>query len=154
VSLGLRFHPDPVLRETCAEVAEFDEGLAELAQAMAEAMYAAEGRGLAAPQVGVTQRVFVMDAGWKDRGARAPLVFVNPEIIESGETLASYAEACLSIPGQSRRVARPDVVLLRWQDVTGAVQEARMTGIEAVIVQHERDHLDGVLILDHPEAPE
>lgn len=120
-------------------------------------MYEGYGRGLAAPQVGSDRygaRVFVMDAGWKETGNRAGRVFVNPEITWASDELAAFEEGCLSIPDQPRRIARPAEIALRWQDVTGARHEARFTGPEAVIIQHERDHLDGRLILDHPEVPE
>ncbi|SEM75133.1 peptide deformylase [Loktanella fryxellensis] len=139
--------PDPALRTVCAPVTAFDTDLAVLAAEMLDVMYAAPGRGLAAPQIGVLSRVFVMDADWKT-GTPAPQVFVNPQIVASGETLVACDEACLSIPGRTVSVTRPGQVTLRWQGLDGAVAERVFDGVEAVIVQHERDHLDGVLCTD------
>ena len=149
---GIVTHPDPRLRVTCAPVVDFDANLRALAADMLETMYAAYGRGLAAPQVAMTCRMFVMDADWKT-GAPAPGVFINPEVLRASDGRQVYDEACLSIPGTSRRIARPAEVLLRWQDETGARREATFVGPAAVIVQHETDHLDGILILDHEAVP-
>lgn len=145
-------HPDPVLRARCAPVAAFGEGLRALVADMFETMYDAPGRGLAAPQVGEALRLFVMDTGWKD-GAFAPQIFVNPEIVARSEAQAVHEEACLSIPGQSSRVRRPAEVTLRWQDLDGARREGTFAGIAAVCVQHEYDHLDGVLCIDREIGP-
>ncbi len=139
-------HPDPVLRAVAVPVTRFDEGLARLAEEMLDTMYAAPGRGLAAPQVGVSQRLFVMDATWKD-GPRRPCVFVNPEIV-AGEGRVTGPEACLSIPGRTVQVERDAAVTVRWQDLGGAAHEARFDGFEAICIQHETDHLDGVLCID------
>ncbi len=146
-------HPDPVLRTRCAPVAGFDAGLRALVADMFETMYDAPGRGLAAPQVGEALRLLVMDTGWKD-GASAPQVFVNPVILSGSEAQAVHEEACLSIPGQSSRVRRPATVTLRWQDLDGAVHEGAFDGIGAVCVQHEYDHLDGILCIDREIGPE
>ncbi|MEM1236045.1 MAG: peptide deformylase [Pseudomonadota bacterium] len=148
----LVFHPDPLLGEVSAPVGAFDAALRGLVQDMFDTMYAAPGRGLAAVQVGVLTRVFVMDATWKE-GERTPMVFVNPAITDHGLDLAVNEEGCLSIPDVPRRVARPAEVTLRWQDLDGAAYERAFTGFEAACVQHEFDHLDGRTILDHPEAP-
>ena len=150
--LHLCFVPDPVLRAVCAPVTEFDAALASLAQNMLDVMYATPGRGLAAPQVGITQRIFVMDVTWKD-GDPNPQVFVNPELTDSSTDVAVLTEGCLSIPDQTSRVARPAQVTLRWQDVTGVQRSGTFTGFAAACVQHERDHLDGILCTDYPEAP-
>lgn len=141
-------HPDARLRVHCAPVVDFDADLRALAADMLDTMYAAQGRGLAAPQVAMTCRMFVMDADWKV-GAPAPQVFVNPEITWVSEGRQIHEEACLSIPDTPRRLARPAEVRMRWQDETGHPQDGHFVGIGAVIVQHEFDHLDGVLILDH-----
>jgi len=147
----LRIDPDPVLREMCDPVVGFDARLAQVADDMLVAMYDANGRGLAAPQVGITQRLFVMDASWKD-GAPDPQVFVNPRIVAASEKLAVRDEGCLSIPAQTSRVARPTQVTLAWQALDGALHEAVFSGFQAACVQHERDHLDGILCTDYPEA--
>jgi peptide deformylase len=139
-------YPDPRLSTPAAPVAEFGPALAALADDMFDTMYAAPGRGLAGPQIGAMQRVFVMDAGWKD-GAPEPRVFVNPEILSASGAVTAD-EGCLSVPGLSVPVTRPDRVRLRWQGLDGAWEEAEFTGFHAVCTQHERDHLDGILHLD------
>ena len=143
--------PDPVLRETASPVEAFDEGLRELARDMLETMYEAPGRGLAAPQVGLPMRLFVMDVAWKE-GEPDPQVFVNPEVLGTSEEHVTREEGCLSIPGRVSRVSRPAEVALRWQDVDGAWQEDTFDGFAATCVQHELDHLDGVLCTDREEA--
>jgi peptide deformylase len=114
---------------------------------MLAAMYAAPGIGLAAPQVGSTLRLAVIDIQREDK--RAPLVLVNPEIVALSEQLAVREEGCLSLPGQYADVTRPARVKFRWQDLTGARQEAEAEELLGVCVQHELDHLDGVLFVDH-----
>lgn len=152
MSLGpIRLLGDPVLRARAAPVESFDADLVALARAMLGAMYAAPGRGLAAPQVGVPLRLFVMDEGWKE-GAPDPRVFVNPEIAWASEEQATREEGCLSIPGRTFRVTRPARVRLRWQGLDGAAREEAFAGFAAACVQHEADHLDGVLICDIGEG--
>ncbi|CUH39229.1 Peptide deformylase [Jannaschia seosinensis] len=143
-------HPDPVLRDVCDAVTEEPvNDVVTLARDMLDTMYAAPGRGLAAPQVGVTLRLFVMDCSWKE-GVPDPRVFVNPEIVARvGEQV--NIEGCLSIPDTPRRVARPASVTLAF-DGAGGRREERFAGFAAACICHEIDHLDGVLILDHPEA--
>ena len=144
----IRLVPDPVLRETCAAVTRFDVDLQVLTDDMLETMYAAPGRGLAAPQIGVTQRVFVMDATWKD-GTPAPQVFVNPQITAASEDQVAQEEGCLSIPDRFVEVARPAAVTMTWQGLDGAAKSAEFTGFSAACVQHELDHLNGVLCTDY-----
>lgn len=146
-------YPDPVLRRVALPVAEIDAGMQSLAADMIETMYDAKGRGLAAPQVGLSLRLFVMDCGWKE-GPKAPRVFFNPEIAAASDTLAVNTEGCLSIPDVPTLVARPDWVRLVWTDETGAHRDETFTGFEAVAVQHELDHLNGRLCIDliAPEA--
>lgn len=139
-------YPDPRLTTPCAP-AVLDDTTRALAADMLETMYAAPGRGLAAPQVGVLIRLFVMDTGWKD-GTPAPRVMVNPQIVRQGADVAPMAEGCLSIPGITAVVTRPTDITLRWTDLDGTVQEQDLTGIEAICAQHEQDHLDGILTLD------
>jgi len=144
-------HGDPRLRQVARRAVP--KAVRDLARDLVETMYAAPGRGLAAPQVGADLRVFAMDAYWKDGAARAPRVFVNPEILDrSGET-QTLTEGCLSLPGIEVPVARPAEVTLAWQDLDGRRHRARFDGVEAAILQHEYDHLDGVLNIDRlPEA--
>lgn len=146
--LDLRFDGDPVLRDIAAPVAAFDAGLARLVADMFDTMYAAPGRGLAAPQVGVSQRVFVTDVTWKE-GDRTPIAFVNPQIVAQSDDRQSGSEACLSIPDRQFDVPRPVWVEARWIDVDGTVHEARFDGSQAICFCHELDHLNGVLITDH-----
>ena len=141
--------PDPRLRQVCAAVDRFDPALKQRADDLLETMYAAKGRGLAASQVGVMQRIFVMDAGWKD-GRPSPLICVNP-VIKDASGAAVSVEGCLSIPDHPVRIERPTVVRLAWQDLAGRDCEGFFEGFAATCVQHERDHLDGVLCIDYPE---
>ncbi|MBB5721023.1 peptide deformylase [Loktanella ponticola] len=139
--------PDARLAAVCAEVAVFDDALIALADDMLATMYAANGRGIAAPQVGVLQRVFVMDATWKEADPQ-PVIFVNPEIVSVSDETSTLAEGCLSISGDLIDVTRPASVVLRWRDVDGGFLEASFDGFSAACVQHEIDHLNGILITD------
>ncbi len=145
-------HPDPVLHETSAPVSQVTHDTRALLDDMLETMYDAQGRGLAAVQIGVLQRVVVVDTDWKD-GAKNPLLFVNPEIVWSSDTLASREERCLSIPNTPKEVHRPDRVRVLYLDRTGASREMEADGMLAMVIQHEVDHLDGVLILDRAQEP-
>ena len=136
--------PDPRLSKVCAPV---DAPTCEtLPNDMFDTMYAAKGRGLAGPQVGVLARLFVIDAGWKE-GTPTPLVMINPEIEPCGEP-TSLEEMCLSVPDVGVPVLRPSSVFVRWHDEHGAPQAAQFGGAEARIIQHEFDHLDGKLHFD------
>ncbi|MEM8851013.1 MAG: peptide deformylase [Pseudomonadota bacterium] len=144
--LPIVLHPDARLRAV-ADPVEAD--VADLTRDMLDTMYEAKGRGLAAPQVGVPRRMFVMDCAWKE-SLPDPRVFVNPEIVAS-EGQQVNDEACLSIPDTPRRLARPRRVVLAFDGPKGRRNEA-FEGFAAACICHEVDHLDGVLILDHPEA--
>ena len=148
---ALRLMPDPVLRMVCEPVTVFDGRLRDLTDEMFQVMYDAPGRGLAAPQIGVVERVFVMDEGWKD-GQPEPQVFINPQVVAASSELTSQDEGCLSIPGRIVQVTRPAEVSLRWQDLDGSPMSGSFTGFGAACVQHEIDHLDGVLCIDHVRA--
>ena len=145
-------HPDPVLHQTSAPVSQVNDETLALLDDMLETMYDAQGRGLAAVQIGVLQRVVVVDTDWKD-GAKNPLLFVNPEIVWSSEMLASREERCLSIPDTPTEVHRPDRVRVLYLDRAGASQEMEADGLLAMVIQHEVDHLNGVLILDRAQQP-
>jgi peptide deformylase len=140
-------HPDPRLKKPCEAVKTFSPDLKALAADMLETMYDAPGIGLAAPQIGVMQRVVVMDC-IKD-GAPEPIVLVNPAITWMSEDLSVYEEGCLSIPDQYADVKRPAAVTVTWSDLDGAPQERTFTGLWATCVQHEIDHLDGKLFIDY-----
>ncbi|MFO7576868.1 MAG: peptide deformylase [Pelovirga sp.] len=139
-------YPDPLLKKKSAVVTEFDAQLEQLAQDMVETMYDAPGVGLAAPQVGALLRLIVLDCSPSDEPADL-VVAVNPEIIAAqGESYEE--EGCLSIPGFCTQVKRYQEVTLRYQDTAGQVHERRAEGLLAVAMQHEIDHLEGILFVD------
>ncbi|MFN4098299.1 MAG: peptide deformylase [Pararhodobacter sp.] len=144
-------YPDPVLRQPCAPVGAVDDTIRQLATDMLETMYAAPGRGLAAPQVGVLLRLFVMDCTWRE-GTPDPRICINPRIADASPALAINTESCLSIPGVPALVARPDWILLHWTDLDGQDQAEVLQGFDAIAAQHELDHLDGRLCIDHMDA--
>lgn len=146
--LPIVMHPDPVLRQVCTGVDVFDDGLAQLAADMLDTMYAAQGRGLAAPQVGDLRRMFVFDAAWK-QGEACPFICVNPVVTALGDETRTVPEQCLSIPDHPVKITRPARISLVWQDATGLGHEQEFDGDAAVIVQHEADHLEGRLVLDY-----
>ena len=141
-------HPDPVLRQTSVPLGAVSDETRALLDDMLETMYAAPGRGLAAPQIGVLQRAIVVDVDWKT-GPKNPQVFVDPEIVWASDDKVRGEEGCLSIPGHPVEVLRPDRVRMRYLDRDGVPQEIEAEGPLARVLQHEIDHLDGVLILDH-----
>lgn len=140
-------HPDPRLKKVCDPVREITPEIKQLAADMLETMYDAPGIGLAAPQVGVTKRVIVMDC--IKEGDPEPMALVNPEITWASEDLSVYEEGCLSIPEQYADVKRPAEVKVRWLGLDGQVQERQFAGLWATCVQHEIDHLDGKLFIDY-----
>lgn len=137
--------PDAGLSTLCTPVGE--EDLTGLITDMFETMYAAPGRGLAAPQVGVLKRLFVMDATWKEAPG-TPLVMINPEFLSVGADLESGDEGCLSIPGVLTSVPRPKTISLRWQDQDRNWTSGSFDGFAARCIQHEYDHLEGLVTLD------
>jgi peptide deformylase len=140
--------PDPRLKKKAKPVATVDDGIRRLMADMLETMYAAPGIGLAAPQVGVSKRVIVLDPT-RDGEPPNPLTMVNPEIIWASDDDNTYEEGCLSVPEHYADVVRPRAVKLRYLDETGAQRELEAEGLLATCVQHEIDHLDGVLFIDH-----
>lgn len=140
--------PEPRLRQVCAPVATIDADIRRLVSDMFETMYDAPGIGLAAPQVGVLKRVVTIDVS-REEEARQPLAMINPEIIASSEEKSVYSEGCLSIPEYYEEVERPSEVTVRYMTVEGEVKEQHCTGILATCVQHEIDHLNGVLFIDY-----
>jgi len=145
--LPIQMWPDGCLMETCSRVEPGDD-VGQLAQDMLETMYNAPGRGLAAPQVGVLKRMFVLDCGWKE-GAPRPIVCINPEIISFSEETVSGPEQCLSIPNVPIQVTRPARIFMRWRDLNNTIQARSFEGAEAKCAQHEMDHLDGKVVFDH-----
>ncbi len=142
--------PDRRLTTVCSPVERVDEALLRLLDDMLETMYAAPGIGLAAPQVGVLKRAFVVDLG--EEGERAPLYVINPEIVWRSESTNVAEEGCLSLPKQFGEVRRADQVRLRCLDRAGERQEIEAEGLLARVLQHETDHLDGILFTDHLSA--
>jgi peptide deformylase len=145
--------PDPRLRQISSPVDEVTDELRELVADMFETMYAAPGIGLAAIQVGVPKRVLVIDLQEPEEEGgepiRDPHVFINPEILESSEQEVPYTEGCLSVPDQYAEVDRPDRIRARWLDLDGKQHEEVIVGLLATCLQHEMDHLKGVLFIDH-----
>lgn len=145
--------PDPVLRQVSTPVEAITPELQVLIDDMFETMYAAPGIGLAAVQVGVPKRILVIDLqDPEEEGgepARKPMVFINPEILQSAETIVPYQEGCLSVPDQYAEVERPDSIRARWLDRDGKVHEEELDGLLATCLQHEMDHLEGILFIDH-----
>jgi peptide deformylase len=137
--------PDPRLSLACAPVA--GEDVAALARDMLDTMYAAPGRGLAAPQVGVLKRIFVMDVTWKE-GVKAPYICIDPVLRDVSDLRIAGPEGCLSIPGLSVEVERAAEVVLDWTAFDGARRSERLTGFAAICAQHEMDHLDGIVTFD------
>jgi peptide deformylase len=140
--------PDPKLRLASEPVPSVDASMRGLIDDMFETMYDAPGIGLAAVQIGVLQRLIVIDTAKQDE-TPAPLVLINPEITWKSEELSSYEEGCLSIPDYYEEVRRPERIRVKFLDRDGTPQEIEADGLLATVVQHEVDHLDGVLFVDH-----
>jgi peptide deformylase len=155
--------PDPRLKVVSTPVTVFDAELKTLVEDMFETMYDAPGIGLAAIQVGVPKRVLVIDlqepaehdhehgehCNHDHDVVRNPRIFINPEILDPSEDYSAYNEGCLSVPDQYAEVERPAAIRARWQDLDGKVHEEEMEGLMATCLQHEMDHLEGILFIDH-----
>jgi len=141
--------PDPVLRKVAAPVETVDERVRALADDMLETMYEAPGIGLAAPQIGVLERIIVCDVATEEDAEPAPMVLVNPVIEWFSEDTKVYEEGCLSIPEYVEEVTRPASIRVSYLDRDGATQTTEADGLLAVCLQHEIDHLNGVLFIDH-----
>ncbi|HEX6375603.1 MAG TPA: peptide deformylase [Allosphingosinicella sp.] len=145
--------PDPLLRQISSPVEAITPELQTLIDDMFETMYAAPGIGLAAIQVGVPKRILVIDLqDPEEEGGepvRTPRVFINPEILRSAEAIVPYQEGCLSVPDQYAEVERPEAIRARWLDRDGKAHEEELSGLLATCLQHEMDHLEGILFIDH-----
>lgn len=162
--------PDPRLKTVSKDVTVFDDDLKTLVADMFETMYAANGIGLAAIQIGVPQRLLVIDLQPEDPDAepeecghdhgdgkphthpvlmKEPRVFVNPVIVDPADQLATYQEGCLSVPEIYADVDRPETCTVQYQDVDGVAHEEKLEGLMATCIQHEMDHLEGILFIDH-----
>ena len=142
-------HPDPRLKKVCAPVGAVTSEVGALAEDMLKTMYDAPGVGLAAPQVGVLSRMFVMDCVKEDGALPRPMVLLNPEIVWSSDEQNTHEEGCLSIPDQYADVVRPARVGMRWTGLDGKSHEDEFAGLWATCAQHELDHLNGKLFIDY-----
>ena len=145
--------PDPRLRTISTPVEHVDDALRALISDMFETMYDAPGIGLAAIQVGVPKRVLVIDLQEAEdaegKPVRCPRVFINPELYDPSDALSVYTEGCLSVPEQFADVERPAEIHARWLDETGKAHDEKLEGLLATCLQHEMDHLEGILFIDH-----
>ena len=145
--------PDPRLRAKSTPVETVDDSLRALIADMFETMYDAPGIGLAAIQVNVPKRLLVMDLQEQEdaegKPIRNPRVFINPELYDPSEELSVYSEGCLSVPEQFAEVERPATIHARWTDENGTAHDEKLEGLLATCLQHEMDHLDGILFIDH-----
>ena len=142
-------HPDPRLKKICEPVARITPEIETLAADMLATMYDAPGVGLAAPQVGVLSRLYVMDCNKDPEAEPQPIVMVNPQITWTSEGLNTYEEGCLSIPEHYADVTRPAEVRVEWLGLDGKTHQRDFDGLWATCAQHEIDHLDGKLFIDH-----
>lgn len=140
--------PDPILRQVSKPIETVDSEVKKLADDMLETMYDAPGIGLAAIQIGVARRMLVLDVS-KDGEDKQPLVFINPEIVASSDARSVYEEGCLSIPDYYAEVERPATITVKHIDRDGKEQIVEADGLLATCLQHEIDHLNGVLFIDH-----
>ena len=140
--------PDPFLRQKSLKVENVDDNIRSLMDDMLETMYAAPGIGLAAIQIGVPKRVIVIDLS-RGEEEKNPQFFVNPEIINNSDTNASYEEGCLSVPGQFAEISRPDKCKIKFLNYSGEEKILETEGLLATCIQHEMDHLEGILFIDY-----
>ena len=146
---NILIHPDPRLKKIVEPVASVSDDIRQLADDMLETMYDAPGIGLAAPQIAVNARIFVMDCVKEDAATPEPMVLINPLVIWSSEDMNVYEEGCLSIPDQFAEVERPTSVKVSWTNLDGKEVQETFDGLWATCAQHEIDHLDGKLFIDY-----
>ncbi len=144
---------DEVLRKNSQRISKVDTSIRNLAKDMLQSMYSAKGIGLAAPQIGIHKELLVIDINYEDSAAE-PLILINPEITAFGSTLNSYEEGCLSIPGVYLNVIRPSTIKLKFRDEMGRPRKMKADGLLARCIQHEMDHLNGVLFVDRVSSIE
>ncbi len=140
--------PDSRLLKMSKPVLELTKDITRLLDNMLETMYKSNGIGLAAPQVGILSRIVVMDCSYKDNPKKA-YKFINPEILEFSSEQSEFEEGCLSLPEQFAKVSRPKTILVKYVNESGQSKKIKLSGIEATCLQHEIDHLDGKLFVDH-----
>ena len=140
--------PDPILRKKCSPLEKVDDQTRKLMKDMLETMYKAPGIGLAAIQIGILKRIVVIDIS-KDEEKKSPLFLVNPEIIFRSKNTSVYEEGCLSLPGQFAEISRPDKCKIKFLDYSGEEKILETEGLLATCIQHEMDHLEGILFIDY-----
>ena len=140
--------PDPILRKKCEPLDKVDDGVRNLMNDMLETMYAAPGIGLAAVQIGILKKLVVIDIS-KEEEKKNPLFFINPEIVYKSNQTSVYEEGCLSLPGQFAEIERPSECTLNYIDYDGKKKELKAKGLLATCIQHEVDHLNGILFIDY-----
>ena len=140
--------PDPILRKKCEPLEQVNADTKKLMDDMLETMYAAPGIGLAAVQVGVLKRLVVIDIS-KDKETKQPIFLINPQIIHQSKKTSVYEEGCLSLPGQFAEIERPAECNLKYIDYNGKEKELKADGLLATCIQHEVDHLNGILFIDY-----
>ena len=145
--MRIRIVGDEVLREKAEKIEKFDDNLKQLVDEMMETMHEADGIGLAAPQVGLSIRLLVTDTSELEKGTQ-PTAFINPQVVAS-EGESTVEEGCLSIPGVREEVTRPEKITLEYQTVEGKKKRETFEGWQARVLQHEIDHLEGVLFIDY-----
>ncbi|MGD1896126.1 MAG: peptide deformylase [Phormidesmis sp.] len=148
--LSIHYLGDRVLRQPAKRVAKVDNALRDLVRKMLQTMYSEDGIGLAAPQVGVNKQLLVVDADPED-AANQPLVLINPKVISYSKELATGQEGCLSIPGVYLDVVRPAAIEVSYKDESGRPRKLKADDLLARVIQHEMDHLDGVMFVDRVE---
>ena len=142
--------PNKILREKSLKVDQVNQEIQKLIDDMIETMYAAPGIGLAAIQVGVPKRIIVLDVSSKSQDKeKNPMCFINPEIITKSEKNSTYEEGCLSVPGQFAEIDRPENCYIKYLDYYGKPKEIKAEGMLATCIQHEMDHLEGILFIDY-----
>ena len=140
--------PDKRLKHKSSEVKSFDKSLEKIVKDLFDTLYSSgNGIGLAAPQVGIKKRIVVIDL--KEEGKSVPIIFINPKIIFSSDENSVNEEGCLSIPGYYAEIKRPNVVEVEWTDLDGKKNKDKLTGLMSICIQHEIDHLDGILFIDY-----
>ena len=140
--------PDKRLKHKSSEVENFDKSLEKIVKDLFDTLYSSgNGIGLAAPQVGIKKRIVVIDL--KEEGKSVPISFINPKIIFSSDENSVNEEGCLSIPGYYAEIKRPNVVEVEWTDLDGKKNKDKLTGLMSICIQHEIDHLDGILFIDY-----
>ena len=146
--LKLVYAPDPILKKESAPLPQVDEHHRELIKEMYEVMYSSNGVGLAAPQIGLNLRIFVLDAGSRE-DEKKPITIINPKILSLGEEIVSYEEGCLSFPEHFAEIDRPEKIDIEFLDENNNKKSLKFVGFESRIIQHEIDHLNGILFVDY-----